>query len=136
MNKEKVVTINDREPTKMEMLDQWMKELVYPAKVSDFIEEVSGQGNHKHVVRKICFYTEEHKYFITAVSKSDGDSYLGCGVEARKIRPGEGWVRGNDLPDGPFTRKTWDMILNSIVSYELVKLSDYQKPSTVPEDIA
>jgi len=136
MEKEKVITINDREPTKMEMLDQWVKELIYPAIVTDFIEEVSGQGSPKEVVRKLCFYTEEHKYFITAIEKSNGYSYLGCAVEARKIRPGEGWVRGNDLPDGSFTRKTWDMILNAVVSYELVKLSDYQKPSTVPEDIA
>ena len=137
MNDEKVVKINDKEPTKMEMLDQWMKELVYPAIVTDFIEELSGQGNDEEVVRKLCFYTEENRYFITAIEKTKGEEgYLGCAVEARKIRPGEGWVRGNDLPDGPFTRKTWDIILNAIVSYELVKLSDYTKPSTVPVDIA
>lgn len=136
MNDKKVVSINDREPTKMELLDQWLNELIFPGQTNDFIQEMSGQGDGVKIERNISFYTEENQYFIHAVEYTDNtEDYLGCQVNARKARPGEGWIRGNDLPDGPFTKKTWDMIINAIVSYELVKLSDYQKPDTVPVDI-
>jgi len=137
MDEEKEVTsINDRELTKMEMLDQWLKELVYPGDINNFIQEISGQGNEESIKRKICLYTQENRYFIVAVEYSNGNKdYLGCQVSSRKARAGEDWIRGNDLPDGPFTRKTWDTIINAIVSYELVKLSEYQKPDTAPVDI-
>lgn len=137
-DKEKVISLSDKETTKMQMLDQWLKELIYPGNVIDFIEEDSGEGNGQKVTRRLSFYTEEHQYFITAIESADGDKddYLGCQVSARKMRAGETWGRGNDLPDGKFSRKTWDMIINAIVSYELVMLSKFQKPDTVPEDIA
>jgi len=138
MDEEKVISITDKEPTKMESLDQWLKELIFPGKVEDFFQEINGQGDDKKVTRNFCFYTEEYQYFITAIERfdEDKDNYLGCQVSARKSRAGEDWLRGNDLPDGPFTKKTWDRIIYSIVSYELVKLSEFQKPDTVPEDIA
>ena len=50
-------------------------------------------------------------------------SYLGCTASTRKPRAGEDWDRGNDLPDGPFNRRTWIKILNGIVKYELVLLA-------------
>jgi len=138
MDEEKVISMSDVELTKMQMLDQWLKELIFPGDVEDFFQERSGQGDGKKETRSFCFYTEEYLYLITAVERFDGDKddYLGCQVSARKARPGEDWLRGNDLPDGPFTKKTWDRIIYAIVSYELVKLSKFQKPDTVPEDIA
>jgi len=137
-NEEKVISMTDKETTKMQMLDQWLKELIYPGNVKDFIQEDGGEGSLKEVVRRLSFYTEEHQYFIVAIERydSDKDDYLGCQVSARKTRPGEGWIRGNDLPDGSFTRKTWDMIINAIVSYELVSLSTFKKPDMIPNDIA
>ena len=134
---EKVVSMSDIEPTKMQLLDQWLNELIFPGSPKDFFQEISGQGGIE-VKRTFCFYTEEYQYVITAIERNDGDKddYLGCQVSARKARPGEDWLRGNDLPDGPFTKKTWDRIIYAIVSYELVKLSEFQKPDTVPEDIA
>ena len=133
-----VIFLNDKEPTKMQMLDQWLKELVYPGKVTDFIQEITGQGNREAEERVLCFYTEEHVYYINAIERyaATDKSYIGCQVNARKTRAGEDWVRGNDLPDGEFNKKTWDRIIYAIVSYELVKLSPFQKPDTVPEDIA
>ncbi len=138
MSEEKVVSITGKEPTKMEMLDQWLKELIFPGVVSDFIQEKSGKDDTNEVVREICFYTKEHQYAINAIERFDGDdnSYLGCQVSTRKARAGEDWMRGNDLPDGKFTKKTWDIIINAIVSYELVKLSVYQKPDSIPEETA
>ncbi len=58
------------------------------------------------------------------------------GSKCRKQRAGEDWSRGNDLPDGSFNKKTWDRIVYAVFNYEMVKLSKYQKPDTVPEDIA
>jgi len=138
MSDEKVIHITNKEPTKMQMLDQWLKELVYPGKVGDFIQEITGSGNVEEEQRTLCFYTEEHQYFINAIERHNGinKSYLGCQVNARKSRAGEDWVRGNDLPDGEFNKKTWDRIIYAIVCYEVVKLSPFQKPDTVPVDIA
>ena len=138
-DEEKVIHITNKEPTKMQMLDQWLKELIYPGKVKDFIQEINGSGNGEEEQRTLCFYTENHVYFINAIERFKGKNksgYLGCQVSARKARAGEDWIRGNDLPDGEFNKKTWDRIIYAIVSYEIVKLSPFQKPDTVPEGIA
>jgi len=135
-DEEKVVSMTDKEPTKMQMLDQWLKELIYPGKVTDFIKEIEGHGGDGEVYRSLCIYTEDNQYFISAIERPAGKSYMGCQVTSRKARAGEDWHRGNDLPDGDFSKKTWDRIIYAIVSYELVKLSPFQKPDTVPEDIA
>ena len=137
MNEDNVISMTE-EATKMQMLDQWLKELVYPGNVTDFIREIVGSGDDEKTGRSLCFYTQDHQYFINAIERytDDKKSYLGCQVSARKTRAGEDWIRGNDLPDGEFNKKTWDRIIYAIVSYELVKLSPFQKPDTVPEDIA
>jgi hypothetical protein len=124
---------------KLDLLDEWLEELVYPADAEDFIELIGegGQGEpdkpSEHY-RKIAFYTKDHKYYLTAIERSDGTDYLGCQVEARKPRAGESWHRGNDLPDGAFTRETWEQIKNKIISYELVKLSVRVPPDMIAED--
>ena len=124
----------DRERTLMELLDVWVRELTYPGQVQELIQEVSGSGDQLEKKRRFCFYTNDHKYSISAIERVVGKSYLGCTVTTRKPRAGEDWTRGNDLPDGDFTKETWDKIINSIVRYELQKLSDYTKPAGVPED--
>jgi hypothetical protein len=133
----KVVKITDRELTLMEYFDQWLKELVFPGKVENFIEEISGQRDDDEIQREVCFYTKDHCYYINAVErKKDNESYIGCQVSARKERPGEHWIRGNDLPDGPFNKETWNKIVYAIVNYELVLLSSFVKPDEVPDDSA
>jgi len=137
----KVVEISHRDLTLMEHLDQWLKELVFPGKVENFIEEVGGVGggfgDEIKESRNVCFYTENHCYFIDAIVKEPTEkSYIGCSVNARKSRPAEDWSRGNDLPDGPFNKETWNKIVYAIVNYELVKLSPYRKPDEIPEDVA
>jgi hypothetical protein len=138
LDEEKVIPITGKESTKMEMLDQWLKELIFPGDVINFIQEGSGEGDMVEVKRTFSFYTDNHQYFIKAIERYDGDkkSYLGCGVNSRKMRAGEDWTRGNDLPDGEFTKETWDKIINAIVCYELVKLTKYQKPDSIPQDTA
>jgi len=136
MSEDKVVKISHRDLTLMEELDQWLKELVFPGKVEDFIEEKSGSGKTDpgEIYRNFAFYTDEYQYFMTAIEREAGKSYIGCTVSARKERAGENWKRGNDLPDGPFNKETWNRIIYAIVNYELVKLTPFRRPDTIPDD--
>lgn len=70
----------------------------------------------------IIFYTAENKYHISAVKKENGGSYMGCILINRKPRPGEDWGRGSDLPDGKYTKQTWDAIVNRIIAMEMKNL--------------
>jgi len=83
--------------------------------------EGHGDSNYEHRFR-FRLYTFMNVYGIVAIERSD-KAYLGCQVSMRKPRAGEDWNRGNDLPDGPLNRETWDKILKSIVIYELEELS-------------
>ena len=135
MSDEETVISMNKERTLMQMLDQWLRDLVFPGQVKDFIEEHNGSGDDSETMRKLSLYTNEHEYIITAIERFNGEkSYLGCGVLARKARAAEDWHRGNDLPDGDFTQDTWNKILNAILNYELIKLSTYQKPDSIPDD--
>ena len=124
---------------KMQLLDKWLEELIFPGNVEDFVQVFKRYGDStpeftEHV-KEICFYTDQFKYKIYANDRSTDEGYLGCQVTARKMRPGEDWTRGNDLADGPFTEETWLTILRTIVNYELVILSKFTKPSDTPEDV-
>jgi hypothetical protein len=113
--------------SKIEDLKQWINELIYPGIFKDFVHVTTDILG----LFKASIYTDEHIYQISAVQgKND---YLGCQVTARKERPGESWKRGNDLSDGPLIKDTWNRIINDIVKYELVKLSEYRKPNNIPE---
>ncbi len=127
MTEEKVKNIRDF--SKIDELDKWLEDLVFPGKTDDFIQLLEGHciPGEEHY-KSVCFYTEDYKYSIKAVDRTNDDGYLGCVVTCRKARAGEDWKRGNDLPDGKFNKRTWDLIVKAIVSHELVKLSDYLKP--------
>lgn len=122
--------------SKMEVFDNWLKEIVFPGDVYDFVQQIRDLKTEDQHLREVCLYTNQFKYHISASDRPDDDGYLGCQVTARKQRAGEDWNRGNDLPDGPFTEETWRKILNAIINYELVILSKFTKPIVdTPEDI-
>lgn len=82
-----------------------------------------------HPLAKATFYTEKHRYTITArpdaktESAEEYDSgYLGATVSKRQPWAGEDWTRGNDLADGPYRAKTWHQILADIIGHEMVRL--------------
>lgn len=121
---------------KMNALDKWLEDLVFPAKVEDFIHSTKAYNSPDgEYYREFSIYTSEYRYRVVAIARNEGEGYLGCQVSTRKMRAGEDWTRGNDLPDGEFTKKTWDRIINGIVKYELVLLSKHTKPQTVYEDM-
>lgn len=95
----------------------WLKGFKYfsPAHVNITIngEEVFG----------ITIYTFTHAYAFRISRR-----YLGCTASTRMPRAGEDWARGNDLPDGKFTKETLTKILGAILFYESQKVVDL-KPS-------
>lgn len=130
----KVVVNMEDTLSKHGQLDRWIKQLTFPADKKTLIMELSGHGGPEEIYRSFCFFTRDHQYNIVAIDRKGEDGYLGCQVSTRKPRAGEDWNRGNDLPDGPFTRETWDNIIRAIVRYELVQLSVYQRPDNIPTE--
>lgn len=116
---------------KIVTLMEWFKEIIrYPHDTHKFVQIIEREGignptdpneNYEKVV--IHIYTDSHYYHIVAIDSANDDGYLGCQASTRKPRAGEDWTRGNDLPDGPFTRDTWEKIKNAIIGYELIELS-------------
>lgn len=128
-----VLDLKDKK-SKQKQLDEWIAKLIFPGKPEDFIQVKSSfRVADEEEYKEFSFYTEDNKYSIIAIDREKDDGYLGCGVSCRKVRAGEDWIRGNDLPDGPFIQETWNTIVYAIVNYELVKLSKYQKPDQIPD---
>ena len=81
-----------------------------------FTEKEDGRGS-------LIFCTAAHTYHL-----SFADDYLGAQACTRTYRAGEDWCRGNDLPDGKFTRETFDNIIRAVFAYELVALAPVVEP--------
>jgi len=105
-------------------LVEWFREIIPYGNLDKYIRKTregidtnphctDRHANHVHYV----IYTKQHSYGISATP-----TYLGCIASTMYYRPGENWTRGNDLPDGPFSRETWEAIKDRIIGYELQKL--------------
>ena len=79
-------------------------------------------------------YTKTTEYHILGIERYTGKSYLGCIAKSRKARPGEDWTRGNDLPDGNLSKKTWRQILAGIVRYEAQRISSECDDNETPKE--
>ena len=128
---------------KIDVLENdWFPE-VFGVNWMDYVETVLAGNEPKSRTKGYEFYTSVYKYSIRAVDRYGKKGYLGCSSSTRKNRAGEGWNRGNDLPDGPFNKDTWNSILRRIIKYEAVPLSpdrhpdhkDESKDSTAEEEI-
>ena len=108
---------------------EWLKSISRYGRIEDFI--IPDYKNPPGV--RVVFYTKDHQYHIHAVKKGEREKnrfskehpdrgYLMCSVQTRKPRAGEDWNRGNDLPDGDYSKETWQRIVNAIIAYELVKV--------------
>jgi len=71
---------------------------------------------------KAHFYTDDNRYDVSTFLRNDGGTYLGCVAQSRKSLAGEIQFRGKDLPDGEFSRETWDAITRAVVRYETVNI--------------
>ena len=116
-----------------EQFVKWLKEIcIGDSHIENFIQWIPSEEpepfkDDKSVLR-VQIYTCDHLYRITAVEHQDGRTYLGCTASVRKPLAGEDWTRGSDLPDGDFTRETWESIKNGIIRYELVRLEPKVEP--------
>jgi len=97
--------------TMKDILERWLKEVGLRSAQFRF----SQQGEIDSQFVTIC--TPAHTYRLHF-----SDRYLGAQATCRRVRAGEDWLRGNDLPDGPFCRDTFDRIMLAIVVYEAVEL--------------
>ena len=123
---------------------EWLQEICRWNKLDQFVnwkEEIYTPERYLGICK---IYTHNYKYQIKAhVTKMippredihNKRFYLGCQVSTRMPRAGEDWTRGNDLPDGPFTRETWESIKGAIIKYELVKIAKLIRQKGVPETI-
>lgn len=95
-----------------EQLEEWLKDIAIWGRSKDRFRfsEKDGRGS-------VIFCSATHTYHLSFT-----DTYLGATVTSRIARPGEGWLRGNDLPDGAFSRETFDKIIRAVAAYELVPL--------------
>jgi hypothetical protein len=85
------------------------------------IKAVEASESEKYF--RASFFTAANEYHILGIEKRQGRSYLGCVGRSRYARPGEDWHRGNDLPDGYLSERTWHEILAGVVRYEVQQIS-------------
>jgi len=103
----------------------WLKGIVKYGNVDSqvLIFHKNQQNDNKN--RFSCrLYTDNNIYSISGYAPTENkpNGYLGCIASRRKPRVGEDWTRGNDLPDGSYSKKTFDAIVRRIVAYELKSL--------------
>jgi len=104
--------------TTEDTLREWMGERIAAyAKFEAYGEAPSDPGLP---CRRVRLSTRWADY--TIVYDQGRGPFLMAFASVRQIRPGETWQRGDDLPDGPFTKEMWDEIMRAIVRYELIEI--------------
>lgn len=76
---------------------------------------------------RVVFATAAHLYTLNF-----HNGYLGAGATCRTARPGENWLRGGDLPDGPFAVETVRSIIEAIFTLETVVLDPVCENQATP----
>jgi len=105
----------------------WLKEIVRYGNVDSQVLISMKCEDDGRTAFNCNIYTETHCYRIYGNkpygnSKRKFNGHLGCIGSTRKNRVGEDWNRGNDLPDGKYSKKTFNSIVKRIVAYELKSL--------------
>lgn len=95
-----------------EQLAQWFHDRGFKAKHLRW-------ERHEEGHRRVVFATTKNNYFV--VYK---DTYLGLSASSRLTRPVENWTQGNDLPDGSFSKETFDKMIAAVLPYELREVSN------------
>ena len=101
-------------------LYKWLKELSRYRNIEDSIYIYDYKKGEIH----LQIFTKDHYYTIVAMIPSEKrpKGYLGTYGQVRKPRAGENWTRGSDLPDGNYSKETWDSFKDCLIAYELVKV--------------
>jgi len=67
---------------------------------------------------RIAVFLGDNRYVFSVTIREDGKNYLGGSSTTTKYVVGEDWNRGNDLPDGEFSKEVFDSIIKAILSIE------------------
>ena len=101
--------------------------------------ELTEHGDDATALAVLAFrarlWTDRHCYTIYADPREGAatQSYMGCAVMERAVRPGEDYHRGSDLADGECTKATWLAILSSIVATEASAVLAAPSEATAPD---
>lgn len=82
-------------------------------------------GNEKMIDERrfrISIYLGDQRYSFSVSIKKEGKNYLGGTASTTYYRPGENWTRGSDLPDGEFSKETFDAIIKAILGYQFRRI--------------
>lgn len=110
-----------KQSAKIDEVKKWLNEIVYDGAYGMMkVEQDSGWQNNEYIY-SVYIHTVLNKYSIRAVDRLDQPGYLGCTATGRYSRPGEDWLRGNDLPDGVLEYETWKRIKQAMLVYEFVR---------------
>jgi len=105
----------------------WLKELILYGRVDDQVL-IYLDTKEPGINRFNCLlYTTDNTYSISGYKAINAKGYLGCIASTRKSNVGEDWNRGSDLPDGGYSKETFDAIISRIVAYELKTLQLWRK---------
>lgn len=76
-------------------------------------------------VLKLKWYTRDSLISVTVrlPSPEHERGYIGAVRECRSPRPGETWVRGNDMADGPYAHETWLRVIADAAFCDLLPLA-------------
>ncbi len=114
---------------RIDQVKEWLRDFARAGMNKVHIKIDTGWQDNREWEFRALLYTTTHSYTISAIDR-EGTGYLGCIASARNPRLGEHWRRGNDLPDGPLIRETWEKIKNDIIAYELVDPAPKQTSNT------
>ncbi|MDA3780489.1 MAG: hypothetical protein PF487_09785 [Bacteroidales bacterium] len=108
----------------------WLKEIIRYRNVDSNVLifwDINRNDGANHFSCIIFTNDNKHTFYGYEPTKDKPNGYLGAGATGRKPRPGETWNGGNDLPDGSYTKETFDSIVKAIVAYEIKTLQLWRK---------
>jgi hypothetical protein len=104
---------------------EWVKKYLRPFKNIDGFDK-------KYLIYKINCKNGQVAYIFELFTSANryrislhGNNYMGCTAKNRKIRVGDNWTRGCDLPAGEISEETFLKILVAIVNYETLSIGAY-----------
>lgn len=108
----------------------WLKEIIRYRNVDSttlIFWDINRDDGGNHFSCSIFTNDNKHTFYGYEPTEDKPKGYLGAGVTGRKPRPGHFWNGGNDLPDGTYSKETFDSIIRAIVAYELKTIQLWRK---------
>ena len=108
----------------------WLKEIIRYRNVDSnalIFWDMNRNDDGNHFSCTIFTNDNKHTFYGYAPTEDKPKGYLGGGATGRKPRPGLDYAGGNDLPDGSYSKETFDSIVRAIVAYELKTLQLWRK---------